>query len=167
MFSYRPSTQKEGEIRGITGLGGSYSSQNFWNHLYEAVTIGLNSKYFLSEKRTFFLEANIFFRHWWFDNKYGKFDNVEGYRFDGLRTERQNVYGLKLYIGHSFSIKSEQKVKPIFDLYSGIGVRYKEYEFETYNGTVLDVYHNYKKDIGNYWTPTLHLGVKIGLSISK
>jgi hypothetical protein len=154
-------------VNGGMGLFGDYLDQNFWNPLYNAITIGLNSKYYLTPKKHLFYEAHLFYRHWWFNNKDCEYDNVEGYQFDGIRTERQNVLGLKALFGSSFKINLNSKVKPIFDLYCGIGVRYKNYRFKTYNGTVGDTYVNYWKDKGSIWKPSIHLGLKIGVEIFK
>lgn len=165
LISYRPSTKSSGEIPGITGLGGEYIYQNYWNPLYNGVTAGFVSKYYLSEKRKSFLEADLFYRFWWFNNKDAIFDNVEGYRFEGTRTERQYIAGLKLLFGSSKKLPSKSRYQPFLDTYFGLGVRYKYYQFETYDGFVWDQYYDYKKDQGNLWLPSLHFGVRIGLNM--
>lgn len=165
LISYRPSTKSSGEIPGITGLGGEYIYQNYWNPLYNGVTAGFVSKYYLSEKRKSFLEADLFYRFWWFNNKDAIFDNVEGYRFEGTRTERQHIAGLKLLFGSSKKLPSKSRYQPFLDTYFGLGVRYKYYQFETYDGFVWDQYYDYKKDQGNLWLPSIHVGVRIGLNM--
>jgi hypothetical protein len=163
-IEYKPSTQKSGEINSMSiGMLGGYEDQNFVNRIYNAATIGLNSKYYLFKHDKIFIDAELFYRLWWFDNRLCSFDNVEGYRFNGTRTERQNVIGLKLLSGISCKIKLTSKLKTLIDLYGGFGIRYHYEEFETYNGTVGDIYYSYKKDIFNYWWPSLQLGVKIGV----
>jgi len=165
-IAYRPSTQNSGKIKSYGyGLAGIYWYQNFTNDLYNAVTVGVNSKYFIVKKYNLFIEAHLFYRYWWFNNKYAEFDNMEGYRFKATRTERQNVYGLKILFGNSFQFKTKSKIKPIIDLYCGFGVRYKTWKFETFNGTIRDDYYTYKKETGNYWMPTLQGGLKIGIGM--
>jgi len=174
--SYRPSPQSSGEIRGGHGLFGYYLDQSFRNSMYNCFTVGLNSKYFLSKRKKLFLDANLFYRYWWFDNKNCHYDNVEGYRFNATRTENQNEYGFKLLFGNSFQIKTKSKVKPIIDLYCGLGLRYITYVFETFNGTINETYYSYKKETGNNWSAaqdritlgspiSVQGGVKIGIGL--
>ncbi|MEO6903409.1 MAG: hypothetical protein ABI315_09655 [Bacteroidia bacterium] len=165
--SYRLSTRNSGRVSGGAGLLGGYRTQNFWNPLYNAFTIGLNSKYYFVKEKHDFIESILFYRYWWFNNKDCEYDNVEGYNFQGTRTERQDIFGLKLLYGHSFTIKIKSNVKPIIDLYVGLGLRYITYKFETVNGKVKDIYYDYKQDIGNSWAPTFHFGLKLGLGIFK
>lgn len=167
-FSYKTDTQESGEVKlPFYGMFYSYPNQNLWNNLYEAINTGVNLKYFFSEQNTWYTEADLYYQYWWFDNKYAEYDDVEGYRFKGTRTETQNVYGLKLLIGNSFRIQCNGRINPLIDIYCGLGIKNKFYTFETYNGTVYETYYDYKKDMGNYWTPSLHFGVKIGMTILK
>jgi hypothetical protein len=150
-ISYRPAPRNSGEIKGGTGGFGYYLDQGFRNQMYNAVTIGLLSKYYLSNFRKLYLEANPFYRYWWFDNKQCSYDNVEGYNFDATRSETINEYGFKLFFGKSVMFRSKGKIKPVLDAFIGAGIRYKEYVYETYNGTVNGVYYTYKKETGNNW----------------
>lgn len=169
-ISYRPSTEKNGKVNGGAGLAGYYSDQNFWNHLYNALTLEINSKYFFTPSEKLYLEGIIFYRYWWFNKKYAEYDNVERIVevFNGTRTERQNVFGIKLLFGKSFLFKTKFKLKPVMDLYCGLGIRYKTYVFETFNGTVGYVYYNYYVERfdnftwGDGITPSIQLGIKIG-----
>lgn len=165
IISYRPSTQNGGEISGGHGLFGYYLDNNFQNKLYNSYTVGFNTKYFLNKIKTFFLEGELFYRYWWFDNKNCYYPNVEGYRFDATRTERQNVYGFKLLLGNSMQLKTKSKVKPILDVYVGVGFRYKTYVFETYNGTINNIYYSYKKETGDNWGDA-HQRVSLGMPFS-
>ena len=165
--SYRLSTRNSGRVSGGVGLLGGYQTQNFWNPFYNALTIGLNSKYYFAKEKHDFIESILFYRYWWFNYKDCEYNNVEGYNFQGTRTERQDVLGLKLLYGQSFTIKVKSKVKPIIDLYVGLGLRYNTYKFETFNGTVKGIYYDYKQDTGNSWAPSFHFGLKLGIGIFK
>lgn len=151
--SYRPSLKNSGEIHGGAGLAGYYIDQNFLNAMYNAITVGLNAKYFLHKRKNMFLEADFFYRYWWFNNKNCHYDNVEGYRFNATRTEKQDVYGLKFLFGNSFQSKAKSRNKLVLDLYCGVGLRFKTYVFETRNGTVNDIYYSYKKETGSTASP--------------
>ena len=170
-LGFRPSTQSGGNLDFIPhGLIGGYSNQNFWNPLDNAITIGLNSKYYFSKYNNLFFEGNIFYRLWWFDKKNITYNDVENLdeSWSGIRTERQNVYGLKLLFGNSFQIRTNIKIKPIIDLYCGVGLRYKTCRFETINGTFYNsLFLPYKLETENYWAPSVHFGLKVGFGWQK
>ena len=165
-LGFRPATQFSGEVKSIIhGLYGDYSNQNFVNKLYNGFTFGLNSKYYLTSQNRFYVEALIFYRYWWFNNKNCYLNSVEEGSFSGTRTESQNVFGLKVLFGRSFQIRTSFKLKPILDLYCGVGVRYKSYVFDTYNGTVGDIYYTYNQEAYQYWVPSIQGGIKIGVGL--
>jgi hypothetical protein len=163
-LGYRPSTQNGGEIS-TRGLFGHYSYGDFFNPLDNAITIGINSKYYFSKYNNLFIDGNLFYRLWWFDKKNSKYINGENLdeSWSGIRTERQNVYGLKLLFGNTFQIRTNIKIKPVIDLYGGVGLRYKTCRFETFNGTFYNsLFLPYKLETENYWAPSVHLGLKVG-----
>jgi len=168
-ISYRPSTLNSGEISSGKGPRlGEYIYQNYHNYLYNAVTLGLNSKYFLRKQDNVYLDGQIFYRYWWFDRKKASFENVEGgYSFDGTRTEKQNILGFKLLFGKTVEYKYGHKIRPIINMYVGIGLRYKTYLFETFDGVVNGSYYSYKKDNWSLWTPSLEFGITLGLGVDK
>jgi len=173
-MSYRPSTMNSAVITDI-GFGAvpgtGYVNQNFHNFLYNAMTIGLNSKYFLTTPNRFYIDVNLFYRYWWFDKKYATYDaNVEkplAYHFNGVRSEKQNILGLRLLIGVTKAFREGHKIRPIINMYFGTGLRYKIYNFETFSGYVNNEYYTYKKDTWGQWVPTMELGVNIGLAVSE
>lgn len=168
LAAYRPSTSKGGVISGVNGLSGNYLHQNYWNHLYSGITVGANSKYFFKIfEKDWFIDTQVYYRHWWFENKECSYETAGDYKFNGLRTEQQDVFGIKALIGKTFVFDTGGKVKPIIDVYTGIGLRYKQWVFQTYNGTVNHKFYNYKEDKDNSLNPTLHLGVKIGIGVYK
>ena len=168
LLSYRPSTKNSGEFEGGGhGVFGDYSSQNYFNPYYNSFTFGLNTKRYISKRNNIYLDLLGFYRHWWFENKTISFDNEEGYRFNGLRTEHQNVYGIKLLIGNTSIISTNSRIKPFLDIYFGLGVRYKAADFKTFNGTVNDIYYDYRNDKNYFWLPSAHFGIKFGAGLMK
>ena len=154
-FGYRPSRNKLHEIN----QGLEYFMQNYWNYLYNAYSIELNSKYYLKKKKNYFIDFSIFYRHWWFDNKYCEYYNEKGYFIKGIRTENQEVYGLKTQLGKTIYFKSGHLIKPLFDIYCGIGVRYKMCKFNLVTSSYNDT--EYK----NYLSPSIHFGVNFGFGL--
>jgi hypothetical protein len=167
-FSYRPSTQDSGLVKGAgTGAAGGYAQPHF-NKLYNSYTVGLYQKTYLNNDMDLFLETDIFYRNWRFKNKQARFDNVEGYRFNGMRTENEDVYGLKVLIGKTYMLtRRESRLGLYFDLYGGLGIRHQQQTFETYDGYVNDIYYDYKKERFLYTQPSVQGGVKLGLMIAR
>lgn len=166
-LGYRPSTKSGGEIHGGSGTFGYYEDQNMWNDLYEAATIGLNSKYYFGKKNRYFTDFCLFYRNWWFENKYAKYDNIEGYRFDGLRTEEQNVYGLKLLLGYSTYIFKGNRNSIVMDFYAGIGFRNRDFSFKTFDGFVNDIHHDFFNESRSQLSVGPQGGLKIGYQRMK
>lgn len=169
-LGYRPSTKNEGEIDlPLFGMFGNYTVQNFWNPFENGVTIGLNSKnYFSKYNKRLFYDVHVFYRHWWFDRKNCSYDNVEDEVWSGIRTERQDVYGVKFLFGKSFQLRTKVKIKPVFDFYIGAGLRYKAFKSQLFNVTFQNsVFFPYVEDSFNYWAPSLHLGFRVGIGWGK
>jgi len=164
LFSYRPNTQDSGLVKSSgTGLAGGYG-QNYLNKLYTSYTLGVYQKTYLNKAATIFLEADVFYRNWNFKNKFAEFNNVEGYHFKGVRTEDVDVWCIKLLTGVTLLLtKRERKFSPYIDCYAGIGVRYKEETYETFNGFVSGTYYSYRKDKFFYTPVTPQVGIKVGL----
>ncbi len=95
---YRPSLWSGGEIPS-GGAGSSYFSINHRNFMYQALTLGPLVRYHLGSDQRTFLELDAFHRVWWFDRKQVSYDNVESLRFEGLRSERQDVTAIRLLWG--------------------------------------------------------------------
>jgi len=163
-LGFKPSTKNGGDLEFSThGLMGYYQYQNFWNPLYNAFTVGINSKYYFSKYNNRFIEGNIFYRLWWFDKKNCSYNNIEDESWSGNRTERQNVYGMKLLFGKSYQIKTNIKIKPVIDIYWGVGLRYKTCRYETINGTFDNLlFLPYKLETENFLAPSIHFGLKMG-----
>lgn len=167
-LSYRPSTQSSGEVKSFgSGSAGGYG-HNHYNKLYNSYTVGLYQKTYINKKLTAFFEADVFYRNWSFKNKQALFKNVEGYRFDGTRTENVDVYGLKLLIGQTiFLSPKENKHRFYLDIYGGLGIRHKKEAYETTDGYVYDEYYAYKKENFSSTPIGVQGGVKFGLLITR
>lgn len=171
IVGFRPSTQQSGKAipDAWNGAGGRYE-RRFVNKLYDAYTIGVFGKRYLGSTNLF-VEGNIFYRNWHFDKKYAFYDDAEKpiTSFEGTRTENVNVYCLKILFGKSVFLhkRSKTKLKLYFDIYGGVGIRYQEQTYETFNGTVGSVYYSYRQENAHYIWPSPQLGVIVGLSRPK
>ena len=172
-LGYRPATARGGSISDYPFA--AYMDMNMQNSLYNAFTLGGSSKYFLGKQSNLFLEAELFYRHWWFTDKVCSFNLANAYRFSGTRTERQNVFGAKILFGSTLIRPSSNRIKMVVEIFGGVGFRAKMYHFETRNGTVKDKYYTYYVEEGNWKNaPTdigfLHLvtpqlGVRLGIGL--
>ncbi len=164
ILAYRPSTKDSGKIKaGGSGMAGGYQLQNIFNRLYTGFTTGLFKKFYVDKKTTSFLETDLFYRNWKFNNKNASYNNVEGYRFNGHRTENVNVYCLKLLAGRTVLLSKSKKVKPFIDFYTGLGIRYKLSNYKTQPGYVYDIYYDYKTDAFKELLPSFQAGLTFGL----
>lgn len=161
--SYKKSTRNSGEIEPDGSMCGySYGLYPISNPFYDGANFELNAKYYHRKRRDFFIEVVLFTSYYWFDNKYTKCNNVEGYSFDGLRTESQELYGFKLLVGQTESIYKKNKHAIVFEYFAGLGLRYTSKHYSTQFGTVNEKYYDYKYDEFNYYYPVMHTGLKIG-----
>lgn len=168
-LGYRPSFQQSGEVVGGSGLLGSYSIQNWNNGLYEAVTGELNGKIYPFDDFEFFIETVFFYRFWWFDKKMASYDNVENISldFNGLRTERVHVFGLKCLVGFSTNFNSGSRFSCNLDVFGGLGFRYRNLWYHTQNLNSNGTFSEPTIQKMKYWVPSLQLGLKVGIQILK
>ncbi len=167
LFSFRPSTQDSGQVRAI-GSGACYCGygDRVVNKLYTAYTLGLFHKVYIRDFKNF-LETDIFFRIWHFDQKPAAFGS-KGYEFQGLRTDNVDVLGLKLLYGTTVLLtKKDRNIKPYLDVYVGAGIRYQEETFETFNGIVNGTFYSYLKEKNYRIRPSPQLGIKLGIVKTK
>jgi hypothetical protein len=163
--SFKPSTQDSGLIKPIaSGAAGGYGSNHF-NKLLSSYTIGFYQKTYFKKNLTYFIETNIYYRNWSFHNKPAIYKNVEGYRFNGLRSENIDVYGLKVVVGKTILPPIQwKKLKSYIDIYIGAGIRSKNEFFHTTNGTVYDTFYPSFKEKNTTVLPSLQLGLKLGVT---
>jgi hypothetical protein len=163
ILSFRPATKNSGTVpSGGSGMAGGYGHR-YLNRLYTSYTLGVYHKRYIGATKTGFIEADIFYRNWHFSHKQARFDE-DKYSFDGERTERINVYGLKLLAGQTFMLSKRAAGYNLYlDIYLGAGIRYQDGTYETFNGLVNEIYYDYKKEhISKLW-PTPQFGIKVGL----
>lgn len=169
LLSYRPSTQESGAAipQFWNGAGGDYD-RRFANKLYTSYTLGLYGKRYFGTS-DLFLQADAFYRNWHFDKKHAEYDNVERAlsSYNGTRTENVNVYCMKLLFGRTFYAKVTNSSRLYMDLYAGVGARYQQETYETFDGTVGSTYYSYKKDEHHYFWPTPQCGIMIGIVHGK
>jgi hypothetical protein len=167
---YKPSTQSSGEASFNTGPWAPYQRNNFANKLYSSLTIDIFSKFYFGKKNKSFLMPDVYYRLWWFDSKECSFSGTGGriknnydYSYDGTRTEQQQLIGLKVLYGRTYKINKHGSLRPIIEPYAGMGLFVKSYAFQTYNGTVNNIYYDYHKETGIGLYPSFHLGINLGV----
>jgi len=173
-IGFRPSTKNSGEgISSNTGPWSTYQMNNFQNKLYSSFTIDLFMKFYFDKKHKSFLMPDIYYRLWSFTNKEcsftgtgGRINNSYDYSYDGTRTEQQQLAGLKILYGRTYKLNKNGSFKPIIEPYAGIGCFVKSYTFQTYNGTVNDIYYDYHKEMSTGFYPSVHIGINIGFEFS-
>lgn len=146
-----------------------YTIQNTFNRFYNAYTLGIHFKYYLSDSRRFYLEPAFYYRYWWFNEKEVEFTRESngdfrgfGFFFNGIRTENQKDYVFSLNLGRTIKFKQNRKRNYVLDFEMGIGMIDRSYEFFTLRGTVQeDPVRNFnERGFGKH--PYLNLGLSIG-----
>lgn len=166
-LGFRANNQSQRVQNNGFGFYTDYHNQNMLNPFYNAATIGINTKYYFGRRDILFFDFQGFYRYWWFNNKYAEYENLEGYSFKGTRSERQNVFGAKLLMGWTFILSPEKRTHSVFEIYYGLGGRYKTYQYETINGNINGTYYNSKNESGSTMVMTFHLGFRLGLEFGK
>ncbi|MGN6647937.1 MAG: hypothetical protein ACTHJT_15545 [Cytophaga sp.] len=173
-IGYKPSTKVSGEGLYVnTGPSSTYQMSNFGNRLYSSFTIDFFMKFYFGKKGKSFLMPDVYQRLWWFNKKDCSFSGTGGrisdhydYSYDGTRTEWQYLTGLKILYGRTYKLNKNGSCKPVIEPYAGIGFFVKSYVFQTYNGTVNDVYYNYYRETNTGFYPSVHIGLNIGLEFA-
>ena len=169
-LGYRPAYKKEDELikeEWFERLWESYRALNYINLLQNNFTVGTFYKIYLGRRYVFHLKTELFYRHWWFTKKNTEYEdhvrhNAQGYQFKGLRSESQDVYGLKFTWGGSFQVKSKKMVDFIVEPFIGFGFRYRTFLYETWDGEFWGEEIDYNLEEGYDMFPTFHYGVNFG-----
>lgn len=173
-LGFRPILKDSGKaLSGDTGGWSTYQMNNFQNNLYSSFTIDLFMKFYFGHQKKSFLMPDVYYRVWWFDEKDCWFTGYGGiiknhyqYSYDGIRTEQQHLIGLKVLYGRTYKINKNGSFRPVIEPYAGMGLFVKSYTFQTYNGTVNDVYYNYHKETGIGLYPSFHVGLNVGFEFA-
>lgn len=165
VLAYRPSLRSGGEVRGSFGLFGDYGTQNAWNWIHQSFTIGSTHRMDLEKGRSF-LQFDAIYRRWWLNNKWVSYPNVEGYGFDGSRTEVQDVMAVKAYYGRTAWLgrSGRNNRRYYVEMLTGLGWRWRTQRFTTHTGTVLEVERMNYNETFHQSTPSINLGMRLGFA---
>ena len=134
-----------------------------------AIYFSISPSFYFDNRNKYFFQPELFNRFYWFDNKHLSYDNVETYRYNSIRSERNNVIGLKILFGFNNLIKISERLAVNIKLYAGPGFRYKIYQYKNVDYKDLNPetgevkYLPYKEEKGTFACLSFNLGVKIGL----
>ena len=147
-----------------SGLFGYYQMQNLVNPHYNAIKIGFAPKFFMGLPNCY-LSPEISFKYWWFDKKNVRYENVEGYRFDALRSEKARDVNLKLLFGYRFEqpFLGLSEIASVIHISAGLNLTYRRYIYESWGGTVFDMPNTYKFENAYFLIINPFLGLSIGL----
>jgi len=153
-----------------TGLYSVYENQFIFNEYSNAIYSSFAPSFHLGKYRKFYIQSELFYRFYWFDDKKLTYNFLGATLFNSIRSERAHVLGLKIMIGknHIFRISTNNLLN--VKVYAGIGLRYKIYkyenidhEFENINGIITSI--PFKVERGKVpLFPTIQIGVKVGIS---
>lgn len=149
-----------------TGLFAKYEFQYMFNKFSNAIYFSVAPSYFLDNNRRYYIQCELFNRFYWFDKKQLSFDNEETYSYNSIRTERNNVTGLKFLVGNNKKLSVSKSLFLNVKIYGGIGLRYKIFHYESLNNdiSVDKTFHTYIEESGGRFAPSFHLGFKIGIA---
>ena len=165
-LSYRPAYCSGCEVKGASGLWGSYLLQNFWNHNYQAFTLSLYPKFYFQNLSGYF-SLQPYWRHWWFNRKPTDWDNIEGHSFSGVRSERQDVMGIRILFG-STSLKRKLGNSTFFiDASAGPGIFISQGRFRTYQGFVDGNSYPYHEEKRYSGMLSIHFRLQLGLQFDR
>lgn len=166
-LSFRPSYCSGCSVDGNTGIAGFYVDQNFFNYNYQAITLGTSFDYIFRNGNGF-ISAQPYFRYWWFNNKQLAYDNVEGYSFNGLRSESNRVLGIRLLIGGSRLFWDKERTKGSMEISLGPGIMYRWIRFTTHQGFIGETwYTNYTEKNQGLVHPVFHVRLDFTISVKK
>lgn len=152
------------------GLIALYEYQYMFNEFSHAIYSSFAPSFYLNDDRKVYLQPELFYRYYWFDDKELFFDNFETDRFNSIRSERNHVMGVKFLAGFNNRIQVSPNTAINFKLYGGPGIRYKNYWYENVDNkryvweedtTIVEPYGIEKDD---FFILSIHLGLKLGIA---
>jgi hypothetical protein len=170
-LGYKIPTGKGNSIESFgSGLFSVYENQYIFNEFSNAIYTSVAPSFYLGKERRNYIQSELFYRFYWFDNKKLTYTFLDETLFNSVRSERVHVFGLKIIIGKNYTFPiSTNKILNI-KVYGGIGLRYKLYKyenidnkFESLNGTVTN--NPFEVNRGRVpLFPTIQLGIKVGIA---
>lgn len=155
--AYTPARQKEGSIPSAgDGLFGGYGNPHF-HKVFRLWSVGLYGQRELG--KNFFAATELAFRNWNFKKKQVSYDNVEGYSFNGLRTDNIDVWIAKFFIG--LELYADKRF--YMDVRMGFAVRNQNKTYLTHNETSPD--EILQRESSNYVWGTPQGDIRIGFKI--
>jgi len=152
-----------------SGLYAIYEYQYMINKHSNAIYFSISPSFYFDNRNKYFFQPELFNRFYWFDDIHLSYDNEETYRYNSIRSERNNVTGIKLLFGFNNLIKISENLAFNIKLYAGPGFRFKIYQYKNIDykdinyETGENVYIPYKEENGTFACLSFNLGVKIGL----
>jgi hypothetical protein len=143
-------------------LGGSEISGYFLEPDRQALTFGLNSKYYFKTEGHWYVDAQLFYRLWWKEAQY--YNNIPTLPEYSFSSSRINVYGSKLLFGYSTALSDKGVLRPVLMVYGGVGLRgyvnVSKYTFKD-AGQAEETIKSETSSI----KPTVQMGLSIGVGI--
>lgn len=159
----------ENPIQQISYYAGS--DFEFTSPRFKGITLGVNTKSFLDKERIFYLEGQLFYRYWWFNDRMYRNGNGGSDNYVYLASGNRNVAGFKLLLGMRQSLMQRGTRRPFFYYFLGLGYRIK-----TEKESGLTWYSNYLNSIpnpipytkiDNSHLPSIHLGINFGIEFFR
>lgn len=134
------------------------------NKITQGYSLGLGYKYILSTNTRFYLSAQIFYNHYYYDKKYYQFcvgTNSDSYV--QLESMSLRTKGLNFIFGKKLRVKSGKNIGLEFDFFvaTGIGLENKEFTIHAKRqgtcstNTELQVFDPPQLNKSEKWTPTI------------
>lgn len=148
-----------------SGINNAYDWRFMFNPHHQAVKLSFGPIFYLNRPRSTYVQLDYFFRHWWVTNRRMRVDRIEpGTQYDVDRTERINVYGLKVLFGVVGQLGPSTGLVSIpYTIFGGVGVRYKTAWYESRNGLVDEAPVDYLLEQRQLFSPSVHLGARTGV----
>lgn len=131
---------------------------------YRAFTAGISSKYYFLGVENFYLEGQLFYRHWWQDPDHYSYQPAIGNIINYEKTDNMNAFGSKLLIGYTICLGSTCRVRPLIGAYTGIGLRLLQQRFrqtEEQDGVTT----TFRGTESNAIRPSFQLGFSLGIAL--
>ena len=134
---------------------------------YKAITIGLSGKYYLWKGEMKFIEGQIFYRNWWFRDRYYE-EIIKTQITYAIASYDAEVWGGKILVGETINFSKNKKSNFVLTYFLGIGLRqswYSERGIQSHGSTLFSSrsgYTEYNSHVKTNITVSPQLGISIG-----